>query len=346
MVDTRFHPSSGPIPLQALLASLALSPLVEDRRLSATTISGADELETADRTEIALAAQPDYRAALSETAAAAVVVHPSLRDSVPPGTVAIVHERAHELFVDLLERLYSSGTRGGAAWSLDTDGAPPLLEEGVRLGANVVIGADVEIGRNTTIGANSVIGRGVTIGRNAVIGPNVTIEYAHLGNNVVLHAGARIGTEGFGWLGLARTNRKIPQLGRVIVQDGVEIGANTTVDRGALGDTVIGEGTKIDNLVQIGHNCRIGRYCLIAAHCGLSGSTVLEDSVLMGGRASTVGHLTIGRGTVIMGAGVATKDIPAGSRVGGFPAQDVRKWRQEIATLRRLVKGDKSGRES
>jgi len=275
-----------------------------------------------------------------------VVVHPSLRDAVPPGTVAIVHERAHELFVDVLERLFASDTRQGAASYLDQDGPAPIIEEGVRLGANVAIGAGVEIGRNTTIGANSVIGRGVTIGRNAVIGSNVTIEYAHLGNNTVLHAGARIGTEGFGWLSHGRGNRKIPQLGRVIVQDSVEIGANTTVDRGALGDTVIGEGTKIDNLVQIGHNCRIGRYCLIAAHCGLSGSTVLEDSVLMGGRASTVGHLTVGRGTVIMGAGVATKDIPAGSRVGGYPAQDVRKWWQEVAMLRRLAKGDKSGRES
>jgi UDP-3-O-[3-hydroxymyristoyl] glucosamine N-acyltransferase len=178
-----------------------------------------------------------------------------------------------------------------------------------------------------------------------VIGSNVSIECAYLGNNVVLHAGARIGTEGFGWLDLGRSNRKIPQLGRVILQDAVEIGANTTVDRGALGDTVIGEGTKIDNLVQIGHNCRIGRYCLIAAHCGLSGSTVLEDSVIMGGGASTAGHLTIGRGTVVLGWGGVTKDIAAGSKVGGFPAQDARKWWQELAALRRLTKGVRSGRE-
>ena len=346
MVDTRFHSFAGPVPLRGLLAALPAPPLVEDPRLHHLTVTGADELETADAGEIALAAQPAYRSALRETSAGIVVVHPSLRDLVPPQAVPIVVERAHELFVDILERLYPAGTHGSAAWQLADDEAAPLVEAGVRIGANVVIGAGVEIGRNTVIGPNTVIGRGVTIGRNAVIGPNVTIEYAHLGNGAVIHSGARIGTEGFGWLGQGRSNRKIPQLGRVIVQDQVEIGANTTVDRGALGDTVIGEGTKIDNLVQIGHNCRIGRYCLIAAHCGLSGSTVLEDSVLMGGRASTVGHLTVGAGTMIMGAGVATKDIPPGSKVGGYPAQDVRRWWQEVAALRRLSKGEKSGRES
>lgn len=342
MVDTRFHSSSGPISLGVVLSTLGRAVHVDEGRAAALVISGAEELPLAGATHLALAAQAEYRAALVETGAGAVVVHPKLAADVPAGAIALVDEHPHELFVDLLERLYPLGTRGTGNGLLEPGGPAPFLEEGVRLGANVVLGAGVEVGRNTVIGPNTTIGRGVTIGRNAVIGPNVSIECAYLGNNVVIQAGARIGTEGFGWLGHGRTNRKIPQLGRAIIQDGVEIGANTTIDRGALGDTVIGEGTKIDNLVQIGHNCRIGRYCLIAAHCGLSGSTILEDSVLMGGRASTVGHLTVGAGTVIMGAGVATKDIPAGSRVGGYPAQDVRKWWQEIATLRRL---NQRGRE-
>src|SRR5690606_13582488 len=154
-------------------------------------------------------------------------------------------------------------------------------------------------------------------------------DCAYLGNNVVVHAGARIGSEGFGWLDLGRSNRKIPQLGRVIVQDGVEIGANTTIDRGALGDTVIGEGTKIDNLVQIGHNCHLGRNCLIAAQSGLSGSTVLEDGVLMGGGVGTAGHLTIGRGSVVHGRAAVTKSWPANSKLIGAPAQDIKDfWRE------------------
>ena len=345
MVDTRFHSSSGPLALGAVFAALGREALLDDPRAPSILIDGADELPLAGATHVALAAQADYVPALLETKAGVVIVHPKFRDQVPSTAVAIVDERPHDLFADLLDKLYPSGTRGMAKALFEAAGVAPHIEEGVRLGANVVLGAGVEIGRNTVIGPNTVIGRGVTIGRNAVIGPNVSIECAYLGNNVVIHAGARIGTEGFGWLGLARTNRKIPQLGRVIIQDSVEIGANTTVDRGALGDTVIGEGTKIDNLVQIGHNCRIGRYCLIAAHCGLSGSTVLEDSVLLGGGASTAGHLTIGRGTVVMGWGGVTKDIAPGSRVGGFPAQDTRKWWQELATLRRLSKGVKSGHE-
>ena len=163
---------------------------------------------------------------------------------------------------------------------------------------------------------------------------------------MVLHAGARIGSEGFGWLDHGRSNRKIPQLGRVIVQDRVEIGANSTVDRGALGDTVIGEGTKIDNLVQIGHNCRIGRNCLLAGMAGLAGSTVLEDSVMIGAAAITTGHLTIGAGSIVLARAVVTKDVKRGGRVGGFPAQDVKDWRRETATLRLMSKGNKSGREN
>jgi UDP-3-O-[3-hydroxymyristoyl] glucosamine N-acyltransferase len=241
------------------------------------------------------------------------------------------------LFVDILELLYPR---------VATEAGPPRLEPGVELGVNAVLGEGVEIGRNSVVGPNSTLGPGVTLGRNCIIGANVTIECAHLGNNVVVLAGARIGTPGFGWLDHGRGNRRIPQLGRVIVQDGVEVGANTTTDRGALGDTVIGEGTKIDNLVQIGHNCRIGRRCLIAGHCGLAGSTILEDSVLMGGGAASAGHLTIGRGAVLLGAAVATKDVPPGIVVAGFPAQDARLWRHEVAALRRLSRGDKSGREN
>jgi UDP-3-O-[3-hydroxymyristoyl] glucosamine N-acyltransferase len=340
MVDVRFHAASEPTPLGVLLNALAGSPEL-DARATAVLIAGADELDTAGPQHIALAAHKRYADDLRHTAAGAVIVAAELREVVPSTAVPLVFGQPQAAFAELLDRLYPADTSLALGGFAATGGAEPIIEEGVRLGPGVVIGPGVEIGRNTVIGANTVIGPGVSIGRNAVIASNCTIDCSYLGNNVVVHAGARIGGEGFGWLDFGKSNRKVPQLGRVIVQDRVEIGANTTIDRGALGDTVIGEGTKIDNLVQIGHNCRIGRYCLITAKCGLSGSTVLEDGVLMGGDAATAGHLTIGAGSVVRGRAGVIGDLPAGSDVFGVPAIDTREHWRQLATLRRLTKREK-----
>jgi UDP-3-O-[3-hydroxymyristoyl] glucosamine N-acyltransferase len=344
MVDTRFHPTAGPMPLDVLIAGLRQSPQVDERRSAGVVIHGAEELEAARAGDIALAARPSFLDALRMTGAGAVVVHPRLRDAVPPGTVAVVADDPQEAFADILVQLYPGSGRAALLAQPDGEDPEPLLEEDVELGPGVVLGRGVEIGRGTVIGPNAVIGDGVAIGRNCVIGPSATVEYAYLGNNVVVRAGARVGGEGFGWIDLGGRNRKMPQIGRVILQDNVEIGANTTVDRGALGDTVIGEGTKVDNLVQIGHNCRIGRRCLIAGQTGLAGSTIVEDSVLLGGRSASAGHLTIGRGARLAGNAVATRNVPPGAAIAGFPAREVPVWRREIATLRRLSKGNEGER--
>ncbi len=342
MVDTRFHRFAGPISLGMLLTQIGRSELVGDEVRAGYVISGAAELDRAEAGDIALAAKASYSDELSRTKAGIIIVSAALEPVVPAGSIALVVDKPHDIFAAILDQLYPSDTR--AMVVADRADLPaPVYERDVVLGANVVIGPGVEIGRGTVIGANSVIGAGVTIGRNSVIAANCTIDCAHLGNEVVLHSGVRIGTEGFGWLDLGRSNRKIPQLGRVIVQDRVEIGANSTIDRGALGDTVIGDGTKIDNLVQIGHNCRIGRNCLIAAMSGIAGSTIVEDGVLMGGNVGTSGHLTIGAGSVVNGRAAVTKDWPAGSKLAGAPAQDIRDFWRELAILRKLSKGDKRG---
>jgi UDP-3-O-[3-hydroxymyristoyl] glucosamine N-acyltransferase len=342
MVDTRFHRFAGPVALGELFDRIGQGALAESVARQGHSVSGAAELSLAEPGDIALAAHQSYGDELRRTAAGVVIVKPALLDLVPPGSIAVATDRPHDVFADILDILYPDSTRSVIAADRADLGAP-IYERDVVLGANVVVGAGVEIGRGTIIGANTVIGAGVTIGRNCVIAANCTIDCAHLGNDVVLHSGVRIGTEGFGWLDLGRSNRKIPQLGRVIVQDRVEIGANSTIDRGALGDTVIGDGTKLDNLVQIGHNCRIGRNCLIAAMSGLAGSTTVEDGVLMGGNVGTSGHLTIGAGSVVNGRSAVTKDWPAGSKLAGAPAQDIRDFWRELAILRKLSKGDKRG---
>ncbi|HWA18267.1 MAG TPA: UDP-3-O-(3-hydroxymyristoyl)glucosamine N-acyltransferase [Devosia sp.] len=345
MVDTRFHCTTGPASLGALLAAVG-APELSDVRANQHVISGADELATAGPDCLALAAHTEYLAALRETSAGAVIVSEKLRSEVPPGTIAVVARNPHLLFADILDRLYPGDTRAVIAAFLAPNDTSLVIEEDVKIGANVVIGPDVEIGRGTVIGPNTIIGAGVTIGRNCIIANNCSIDCAYLGNQVVLHPGARIGAEGFGWLDQGRSNKKIPQLGRVILQDRVEIGANTCVDRGALGDTVVGEGSKIDNLVQIGHNVRLGRNVLIAGGTTIAGSTIVEDSVLFGVASLTTGHLTVGAGTVVLARAVITKDTPPRSVVGGFPAQDVHAWRREVASLRRLSKGGKNGRET
>jgi UDP-3-O-[3-hydroxymyristoyl] glucosamine N-acyltransferase len=341
MVDSRFHRFAGATTVGALLSGLGRDDILASVRDTSLSLTGVNELELAGRGDLALAAHNNYRDALAATSAGAVIVLPSLAEAVPPGTVAIAAERAHHLFADILDVLYPASTRSVLSAGISTDA--PIIERDVSLGSNVVVGHGVEIGRGTIIGANTVIGAGVTIGRNCIIAANCTIDCAHIGNGVVIHSGVRIGTEGFGWLDFGTANRKVPQLGRVLIQDRVEIGANSTIDRGALGDTMIGEGTKVDNLVQIGHNCRIGRNCLIAAMSGLSGSTIVGDGVLMGGGVGTSGHLTIGSGSVIHGRAAVTKDWPAGSKLAGAPAQDIRDFWREIAAMRKLSKGDKRG---
>jgi UDP-3-O-[3-hydroxymyristoyl] glucosamine N-acyltransferase len=208
-----------------------------------------------------------------------------------------------------------------------------VLEEGVFIAPGAVIGPGVRIGAGTEIGANAVIGPGVAIGRDGVIGANVTIGFALLGDRVRILAGAVIGEPGFGATAGAKGVIDVPQLGRVIIQDGVTIGANTCVDRGAFDDTVIGENTKIDNMVQIAHNVRIGRNCLMAAHTGISGSVVIGDGAAFGGRAGVADHVNIGDGAQIAAASGIFRDVPAKARWGGMPGQPLRQWMREVAWL-------------
>jgi UDP-3-O-[3-hydroxymyristoyl] glucosamine N-acyltransferase len=210
----------------------------------------------------------------------------------------------------------------------------------VSLGVGVVIGQDVEIGAGTRIEAYAVIGPGVRIGRNCRIGAHSTVYCALIGDRVQLSSGVRVGEAGFGVSGDAKGLVDVPQLGRVILQDDVSIGANTCIDRGAFDDTIVGEATKIDNLVQIAHNVRIGRNCIVAAHAGLSGSVEVGDGAMFGGRAGVVDHLHVGAGAKIGAGSCVFKDVSAGQTVSGYPARSSRQFLRETVWLEKHAAGN------
>ena len=294
---------------------------------------------------------PRYAADLRRTRASACFVTTRHAPDVPVDTAALVVSEPYRAIAAVLARLYPDALRpgsvfGGAGLSPGAFIHPEArLEADVTVDPGAVIGPRVEIGARTVIGANAVIGPDVRIGRACSIGPQVTVLNALVGNKVIVHPGARIGQDGFGFAMGPGGHAKVAQVGRVIIQDDVEIGANTTVDRGSNRDTIIGEGTKIDNLVQIAHNVVIGRHCVIVSQAGISGSTVIGDFAALGGQAGLTGHLKIGAGAQIGAQAGVMADVPAGARIVGSPAQPVRDLFKQTALLKRLAdKGPDEGR--
>ncbi|MBL4620210.1 MAG: UDP-3-O-(3-hydroxymyristoyl)glucosamine N-acyltransferase [Marinicaulis sp.] len=212
------------------------------------------------------------------------------------------------------------------------------INELAEIHSSAVISAGAVIGADVRIGPNCYIGYGVMIGDGSRIGAGVTITHAILGKNIHILSGAQIGQAGFGFVEGEAGPMRVPQLGRVIIGDHVEIGANTTIDRGALGDTVIGEGTKIDNLIQIGHNVQIGRYCILAAQVGIAGSCVIGDGVMLGGKAGLVDHINIGDNAQLAAGTGLMHDVPSGEVWAGRPGRPIKDWLREIAILKRLIK--------
>jgi UDP-3-O-[3-hydroxymyristoyl] glucosamine N-acyltransferase len=273
-------------------------------------------------------------------AGACLVGEKGKRPAAPEGMIVLETASVSLAFAAAAALFYPEHSQ--PAWPKDAPAISPLARIGrdVAFAPGVTIGAGAEIGDSTRIGPGAVIGPRVAIGRNCEIGANVSISHAYVGDRVVILPGASIGQPGFGFASADAGYRKIPQLGRVIVQDDVEIGSCTTIDRGALRDTVIGEGSKLDNLVMIGHNCQIGRNCVIAGQAGLAGSVVLEDGVVLAGQVGLGDHTRVGA-RARLGARAGTGSailLEGGIDYGGAPAKPVREWAREMHAVARLGK--------
>ncbi len=333
--DPRFHPAGPPLTL-ADLATIAGGELRGGE--PGRRFSGVGPLDGAGPVEVSFLENRRYAPLLGETRAGAVVLAAEFADRLPAGCAAIVTAHPYLGFGRIAARLHPAPPPRGGLHPTAVVDPTARLGEGCEVGPYAVIGAGAEIGAGCAIGPHAVIGDGVVLGEGCRIGAGVSVSHCIAGRRVVLHPGARIGQEGFGFAVTPEGRfETMPQLGRVLLGDFVEVGANSCIDRGSQADTVIGAGTRLDNLVQIGHNVRTGAACVIVAQVGIAGSAVIGNGVQLGGQAGLTGHLHIGdRARVGAQAGVMN-DVPAGQDVVGSPAWPARETLRAFAALRRLA---------
>jgi UDP-3-O-[3-hydroxymyristoyl] glucosamine N-acyltransferase len=336
MIDSRFYDYLAPL-TSGELADLIKAP----RPVEARRFTGVASLEAAGPDDIAYCADRSHVAALAESRAGAVILAPNLAARAPARAETLISGPPAHGFALAANRLIKARTSAGQARGVH---AEAIVEPGAMVSPDASIGPGAEIGTGARIAPGVVVGPGVAVGRGCVIGPNVSIHFALIGDRVTISAGAVIGETGFGVAAGPAGLTDLPHLGRVVIQDGVTIGANSCVDRGFLGDTVIGEGTRIDNLVQIAHNVRIGRFCVLAAQTGISGSVTIGDGCQLGGRVGVADHLTIGAGARLAAASGVAGHVPSGETWAGYPARPRWQWLRETVWLTRAaaVKPDKN----
>jgi UDP-3-O-[3-hydroxymyristoyl] glucosamine N-acyltransferase len=335
LTDKRFFRSEGPFILAAIAAEVGA--VLQQPERGTMLVHDVAELSRAGAEDLSVFNDAGHAAAFSESRAAAIVTSAKL-GALPHGDYAILlcddprlaFARIGQMFYP---RAASNGRRDPSAHVADD----AVLAADVELAPGAVIEAGVHIGARSRIGANAVIGTGTEIGEDCVIGPNCSISHALIGNHVTIAAGSAIGGEGFGFVPTRTGLTKISQLGRVIIGNHVDIGNNVAIDRGSLGDTVIGEGTVLDNLLHIAHNVRIGKGCVLAAQIGIAGSTTVGDYVMAGGHAAIKDHVVIGNRVRIAAKSGVIHNIPDGATIGGLPAIPTRQWHRQTVALARLA---------
>lgn len=335
MPDPRFYRRRGPFSVAALarIAGAELDPRAEaDRRITDVAPIGEAGPE-----EIAFLDRGGKAQSLPSSRAGALILHPASAAAAPRGIPILLAADPRLAFALVATAFYPTpAARGGRHSTASIDPAAVVASD-AEIGVGAVVAEGAEIGAGVVVGPHAVVGAGVRLGAGCRIGAHASLSHCLLGDHVTVLPGARIGQDGFGVVPTAAGNVKMPQLGRVLIGDGCEIGANAAIDRGTLGDTVIGDGTYIDNLVQIGHNVRLGPGCIIAAQAGVAGSARLERRVMLGGQAGVVGHIVIGAGAQVAAQSGVSRSVPPGAVVSGSPAAPNREMLRRQATLKRLA---------
>lgn len=336
MADPQFFKKSKSFTLGEL-AEIAGAELADNDN-AAYEIQDVAALDKADEHHISFLDNVKYKDQFTKTTAGACIVSPDLADVAPKGVKLLLSKHPYKSYAKIAQAFYPDSKPEGHISDQAYIHETATIGEGCTIenGAHICEGA--VIGDHSWIEASTYIGPSVKIGQGCRIGVNTTLSHCHVGDYSRIYTGTRIGQDGFGFAIDPAGHVKVPQLGRVIIESHVEIGANTTIDRGAGPDTVIGQGTWIDNLVQIGHNVKIGRGCVIVSQVGISGSTVIDDFVAIGGQVGIAGHLRVGQGVRIAAQSGIMRDVEPGQEVMGYPAVPIKQFMKQVAVLKRLVK--------
>jgi UDP-3-O-[3-hydroxymyristoyl] glucosamine N-acyltransferase len=349
MPDSNFFSRRGPFKIREI-ADFIGARIEDGGKTSDVLIRDIAPLDAAGVDDISFLDNPRYIESFVHTRAGACIVAEKHIAHAPAGVILLISDEPYlsyallsGMFYQPVETSILNSAKNNPEEYKDVGGAFVALSAKIAKSAILEHGCYVksgaEVGANTVIRTGAIVGRSVKIGESCDIGAYSKLQFCVLGNGIIIHPGVKIGQDGFGFAySQGGQYIKVPQLGRVIIEDDVEVGANTTIDRGSTPDTVIGQGTKIDNLVQIGHNVKIGRNCIIVAQVGISGSTIVQDGAVIGGQVGIAGHLRIGKGSKIAAKSGVIHDVPPGKSYGGYPAIPVNDWHRQTIALKKLVK--------